>query len=99
MVVSPILDEGGRVLGYAGRNTASALRLLETPLNFTETKLENAESIIKRIFEAIESPTAALMAYNRVTGTTIICDDGTEYSWKPMVMKSGIVLILTQIVC
>jgi len=89
--VAPMLDEGGRILGYAGRNTASAMRLLETPLNFTESKLEDAESIIKKIFQAIESPSAAFMAYNRVTGTTIICDDGTEYSWKPMVMKSGIV--------
>lgn len=89
--VAPILTEGGRILGYAGRNTATALRILETPLNFTGAVLEDAEVIIKRVTEAATNPRAAFMAYNRVTGTTIICDDGTEYPWSPMVMHDGIV--------
>jgi len=89
--VAPILTEGGRVLGYAGRNTASALRILETPLNFTGAVLEDAETIIGRVMDAVSNPRAAFMAYNRVTGTTIICDDGTEYPWHPMVMQNGVV--------
>jgi hypothetical protein len=89
--IAPVLTEGGRVLGYAGRNTASALRILETPLNFTGAVLDSAESIIKKVADAIANPSAAFMAYNRVTGTMIICDDGTEYSWHPMVMRDGVV--------
>lgn len=89
--VAPILDEGGRILGYAGRNTASALRILETPLNFTNAVMEDAETIVSKVLDAVSNPRAAFMAYNRVTGTTIICDDGSEYSWKPLVARDGIV--------
>jgi hypothetical protein len=89
--IAPVLTEGGRVLGYAGRNTASALRILETPLNFTGAVLDSAENIIQKVADAVANPRAAFMAYNRVTGTMIICDDGTEYSWHPMVMKNGVV--------
>lgn len=89
--VAPMLDEGGRVIGYGGRNIVSAMRILETPLNFTETVLEDADVIVKRVFDAISNPTAAFMAFSRVTGTMIICDDGTEYTWKPFVMRDGVV--------
>jgi hypothetical protein len=53
--------------------------------------LDSAENIIQKVADAVANPRAAFMAYNRVTGTMIICDDGTEYSWHPMVMKNGVV--------
>lgn len=89
--IEPLLTEGGKIIGYAGRNAVGALRLLETPLNITGFVLNDVGSLVKKISEAVASPTAAFMAYNRVTGTTIICDDGTEHLWQPMVVKNGIV--------
>lgn len=90
--VLPIATEAGRIAGYMTRNAAGALRLLETPLNITYAGLVDANEIAKKVFDAVSSPTAAFMAYNRVTGTTIVCDDGTEYSWKPLVYKDGRVI-------
>lgn len=89
--IEPMLTEGGKIIGYTGRTAAGALRLLETPINITGAVLNDAETIIKKILDAVSNPTAAFMAYNRVTGTTIICDDGNEYVWRPMVVKDGIV--------
>lgn len=90
--IEPVLTQAGRILGYTGRNAAGALRLLETPLNITETALIDATSLVSKILAAVANPQAAFLAYNRVTGTTIICDDGTEYSWKPVVAPSGVVI-------
>lgn len=89
--IEPMLTEGGKIIGYTGRTAAGALRLLETPLNITGAVLNDAETIVRKIYDAVSNPSAAFMAYNRVTGTTIICDDGNEILWQPMVVKNGIV--------